>query len=135
MKLFIIALTLLSSLTAAAICEKDIKAKNVIKVLAPLSDNRFFEKLYSAENHIKTNGFCSGINNQLTAIGFCIDVFLEVSQSVMINNNPMTVVKRYDTPEVAVALKEFGRLFISSEEDSNTFNCELKRLKFSSVNN
>ncbi|MDP7319902.1 MAG: hypothetical protein QF441_04805 [Bacteriovoracaceae bacterium] len=131
---FMLFILTTSSLSFAT-CEKEIRAKQAIETLKVSDpDPYLLEKLIKAEESIKEEGFCSGLTGGLNAVGFCIDLTMSVFDSISIRNNPMTIQTRYDTPEIAQALLAYGDLFLSKEEDPSTFNCELKRAIFRSLN-
>jgi hypothetical protein len=139
MKKLLVGISLLltfATLSSFATCEREVKAKKVIKALRDIDiSERFRGKLNDAEQGIKQEGFCSGIGAFLGAVGFCMDVQLEVLKSMMIHNNDMRIVEKFDTPDIENALLDYGDLFVSRTEDSSTFNCELKYSVFTSLGN
>lgn len=138
MKRLFFALTLLITLTTSpsvfATCDKEILAKNAIAALRTVNASSYLlDKLSRAEEELKSEGYCNGITGALNAISLCVDISLGVLSSISRFNNPMTVREEYDTPNVAESLLAYGNLFISETENPATFNCELKRAVFKSL--
>jgi hypothetical protein len=134
-KTLTLLLITLTTTTFGATCKN---AKDAIKIIRILEQTETklgklaTSEIAEAKNEIANGEFCGGVLAHIKAVSLCTVIAVEGSWFTG-GASKLTANSQRNQKKLDRALLNYGKYFVSSEEDNKQLNCDLKTFEFPTI--